>query len=121
MLVVGSSQIPQGAMTAQVGMGWLCFAYFFHTIGELCISPVGLSYVSKLAPLKLVGMMFGIWFVGNFIANFLAGQTASFMDSISSKTSLADFFKIFVAVPFIAGILMLLLNRFMNKRMHGIK
>ena len=121
MLVFGSSQIPQGAMTAQVSMAWLCFAYLFHTLGELCLSPVGLSYVSKLAPQKLVGMMFGIWFVATFIANFLAGQTASFMDSISSKTSLADFFKIFVAVPFIAGIIILLLNKYLHKKMHGIQ
>jgi POT family proton-dependent oligopeptide transporter len=121
MLVIGSSQIPQGAMTAQVSMSWLCFAYLFHTLGELCLSPVGLSYVSKLAPQKLVGMMFGIWFVATFVANFLAGQTASFMDSISSETSLADFFKIFVAVPFAAGIVILLLNKFLHKKMHGIQ
>jgi len=120
-LVIGSSQIPQGAMTAKVSMLWLCLAYLFHTLGELCLSPVGLSYVSKLTPKKLVGMMFGLWFFATFVGNFLAGQTASFMDEISSKTSMSGFFSIFVVIPFAVAAIVLLLNKFLNKRMHGIK
>ena len=121
VLVIGASQIPQGAMTAKISMIWLCVAYLFHTLGELSISPVGLSYVSKLAPKKLVGMMFGVFFLCTFIGNFLAGLTASLMDKISSQTSMAGFFSIFVAIPFAAGILALCLNRFLKRRMHGVE
>ena len=88
ILAYGGSTIPQGAKTASVSMIWLILAYLFHTLGELCVSPVGLSYVSKLAPVKLVGLMFGIWFVANFVANFLAGFTGSYIDGITEKYSL---------------------------------
>ena len=54
-------------------MWWLIIAFLFHTLGELFVSPVGLSYVSKLAPAKLVGLMFGIWFLASAVANYLAG------------------------------------------------
>src|SRR5690606_33664689 len=72
-LALGSKSIPSGAESASVSMMWLVLAYLLHSMGELCVSPVGLSYVSKLAPLRLVGLMFGIWFIANFIANLSAG------------------------------------------------
>ena len=62
VLAYGAKDIPQGAQTASVSMIWLIAAYFFHTTGELCLSPVGLSYVSKLSPKKWVGLIFGFWF-----------------------------------------------------------
>lgn len=119
-LSYGASSIPSGAQTAAVSMIWLILAYLFHTLGELCISPVGLSYVSKLAPANLVGMMFGIWFLANFVANLLGGLTGSFIDDISAKYSLSVFFLIFTLIPFAAGLIMLLLNKFLIKKMHGI-
>src|SRR5690606_26054980 len=82
-LAYGSRDIPQGAAVAQVSMLWLVLAYFFHTVGELCLSPVGLSYVSKLSPKKLVGLIFGFWFTSSAIANLLAGLSGSFIDQIS--------------------------------------
>ncbi len=120
ILAYGSYAIPQGAKTASVGMIWLILAYLFHTLGELCISPVGLSYVSKLAPVKLVGLMFGIWFVANFIANWTAGITGSYIDAITEKYSLAIFFLIFTFIPIAAGLVMLALNKMLKKKMHGI-
>ena len=84
--------IPLGAKTASVSIIFLILAYLFHTLGELCISPVGLSYVSKLAPLKLVGLMFGIWYVANFIANFAAGITGSYIDPIVDEYGMSTFF-----------------------------
>ena len=119
ILAYGSMSIEQGAKTASVSMIWLILAYLFHTMGELCVSPVGLSYVSKLAPVKLVGLMFGIWFVSNFIANLLAGVTGSFIDPIVEKYSMSFFFLIFTIVPIIAGFIMLGLNKFLVKKMHG--
>ena len=65
-LAYGSMSIPYGAQTASVSIFWLVFAYLFHTLGELCVSPVGLSYVSKLAPIRLVGLMFGFWLLSSF-------------------------------------------------------
>lgn len=57
-------------------MIFLTLAYLLHTMGELCLSPVGLSYISKLAPARLLGLMFGVWFVNAAIANKIAGMTA---------------------------------------------
>jgi POT family proton-dependent oligopeptide transporter len=121
ILAFGSSTIPQGAKTASVSMIWLILAYLFHTMGELCISPVGLSYVSKLSPPRLVGLMFGIWFVANFIANNLAGLTGSFIDNITEKYSLTVFFLIFTFLPILAGLVMLGLNKTLQRKMHGVQ
>ncbi len=121
VLAYGGRDIPQGALTASVSMVWLILAYFLHTMGELCISPVGLSYVSKLAPARLVGLMFGIWFLANFIANTLAGLSGSLIDKISSKYSISIFFLIFTLIPIVAGLIMLVLNSTLKKKMHGIK
>lgn len=119
ILAYGSMSIDQGAKVASVSMIWLILAYLFHTLGELCVSPVGLSYVSKLAPAKLVGLMFGIWFVANFVANTLAGLTGSLIDGITEKYSLSAFFLIFTVLPFLAGLVLLGMNKFLVKKMHG--
>lgn len=121
ILAYGSMNIPLGAKTASVSMVFLIFAYLFHTLGELCVSPVGLSYVSKLAPVKLVGMMFGVWFVANFIANWTAGITGSYIDPIVEEYGMTTFFLIFTLVPIGAGILMIILNKTLLKMMHGIR
>lgn len=120
ILAYGGSTIPQGAQTASVSMIWLILAYWFHTMGELCVSPVGLSYVSKLSPARFVGLMFGIWFVANFFANLLAGLTGSFIDNIINNYSITVFFLIFTFIPILAGAIMLGLNGFLKKKMHGI-
>ena len=120
-LVIGSMSIPAGAATARVSIIWLCLAYLFHTMGELCVSPVGLSYISKLSPKKFVGMMFGIWFGASALANYLGGFMASFMDKVSEESSLSGFFMIFVIATGVAGLLLLLLNRTLRKKMHGIE
>ena len=121
ILAYGTLGIPLGAKTASVSMLFLIFAYLFHTLGELCVSPVGLSYVSKLAPLKLVGMMFGIWFVANFVANLTAGFTGSYIDPIVEKYGMTSFFLIFTVIPFFAGLIMIILNKTLLKMMHGIR
>ncbi|WP_192820785.1 peptide MFS transporter [Rufibacter sp. LB8] len=121
ILAYGGMSIEKGAQTASVGMVWLILAYLFHTLGELCVSPVGLSYVSKLSPARLVGLMFGIWFVANFFANYLGGLTGSFIDRISAEYSISGFFLIFTFVPILAGLIMLALNGTLKKKMHGIE
>jgi POT family proton-dependent oligopeptide transporter len=119
ILAYGGMSIPQGAKVASVSMIWLILAYLLHTLGELCVSPVGLSYVSKLAPVKLVGLMFGIWFIANFVANLTAGLTGSFIDPIIEKYSISVFFLIFTIIPILAGLVMLALNKTLIKKMHG--
>lgn len=119
-LAFGSWNIPKGAETASVSMVFLILAYFFHTVGELCISPVGLSYVSKLAPVRLVGVMFGVWFVANFIANWSAGMTGSAIAKISNTYGVAGFFLLFSMVCGAAGLLLFALNPRMKKMMHGV-
>ncbi len=121
ILAFGSMGIPLGAKTASVSMIFLILAYLFHTLGELCVSPVGLSYVSKLSPAKLVGLMFGIWFVANFIANTAAGLTGRYIDPIVEDYGMATFFMIFTIIPIAAGIIMLAISKLLVKMMHGIR
>ena len=119
-LAYGAMGIESGASTAQVSMFWLIAAYFFHTVGEICLSPVGLSYVSKLTPKRLLGLMFGVWFLANFFANLLGGLTASTIDAMNEAIGLSGFFLVFTAIPIAAGLIMLLISPFLKKRMHGI-
>ncbi|MGJ8592042.1 MAG: peptide MFS transporter [Aquaticitalea sp.] len=120
VLAYGSAGIPEGAKTASVSLMFLVIAYFLHTLGELCVSPVGLSYVSKLAPVKFVSLMFGIWFTANFFANLLGGFTGSYMDPIMEEHGLTTFFLIFTIIPIIAAVIMFLLNPMLKRKMHGI-
>jgi POT family proton-dependent oligopeptide transporter len=82
---------------------------------------VGLSYVSKLAPAKLVGLMFGIWFLASAIANYLAGLSGAMIDKISEEYGLATFFFVFTAVPALAGIVLIAGSRELRRLMHGIE
>ena len=120
VLSIGASSIPQGAETAAVSMIWLIMAYFFHTMGELCLSPVGLSYVSKLSPKRLAGLLFGLWFTASAIANFIAGWTGSYIEKISETYSMSTFFLMIASIPAFAAIVLLVLNPKLKKMMHGI-
>lgn len=73
----------------KASMIWLVLAYLFHTMGELCISPVGLSMVTKLAPLRLASLMMGVWFLINFCANYLAGQIGVYAQQAGELTVFA--------------------------------
>jgi POT family proton-dependent oligopeptide transporter len=119
-LAYGGRDIAAGASVAQVSMFWLIFAYFFHTVGELCVSPVGLSYVSKLAPAKLVGLMFGVWFTCTAIGNWLAGKSGSLIDKISAEYSISTFFLIFTILPIAVGLIAFALTPLLRKWMNGV-
>ena len=120
VLAYGSMSIPQGAKTASVSIMWLILAYFFHTMGELCLSPVGLSYVSKLSPKKFLGVIFGFWFLASAIANKLAGWTGGLIDNIVASYSMSTFFLIIAALPAGAALLLLVFSPLLKKLMHGI-
>ncbi|WP_443939326.1 peptide MFS transporter [Pedobacter sp. MW01-1-1] len=119
-LAYGSSSIPAGAKVASVSMIWLILAYLFHTLGELFISPVGLSYVSKLVPGRMIGIMFGIWYLAIAIGNKIAGTTGGMIDEITAQYSMSTFFLIFTLIPVGLGIFIILLTPIIKKLMHGI-
>ena len=116
-----------GAQAAEGGSKvtpfWIIAALFVHTCGELCLSPVGLSLVSKLAPLKFASMLMGTWFLANFVANFIAGQLSGQVDKISERGFIlpgqAGFFLIFMVAPIAAGVVLLVLVPKLKKMMHG--
>lgn len=120
-LAYGGLSIEQGAKTASVSIIWLILAYLFHTLGELSLSPVGLSYVSKLSPPKLLSLMFGMWFTATALANGLAGLMGSLIDYITTAYSISFFFMIFTVVPIGAGLILVFMNKWLVKKMHGIR
>jgi POT family proton-dependent oligopeptide transporter len=85
LLGVGFMVLAWGAMgieDGKVGMRWLVVTYFFHSVGELCLSPVGLSSVTKLSPDRLVGQMMGTWFMGAALGNLIAGLVAGRIENL---------------------------------------
>ena len=118
LLAFGSSGVAEGA---KVSMVWLILAYLFHTLGELCLSPLGLSYVSKLVPARMIAFMFGMWYLAIAIGNKLAGSFGGMINEITEQYSLSAFFLIFTVVPISAGIIVALLNPLLKKLMHGVK
>lgn len=120
-LAFGAREIPAGAQTASVSMIWLILAYLLHTLGELSLSPVGLSYVSKLTPPRMIAFVFGIWYIFISIANKLAGVTASYVDDISQNVGMSGFFLIFTLVPLAVAALIALFSKRIVRMMHGIE
>ena len=118
LLAWGSYGIEDGV---KVSMIWLILAYMFHTLGELCLSPVGLSYVSKLVPARMIAFMFGMWYLAIAIGNKLAAVLGGQIENITAKYSLSTFFLIFTIVPIVAGLLVIMLNPVMKKLMHGVR
>jgi len=100
--------------TGPVGPQWLFFVFLLHTIGELCLSPVGLSMVTKLAPARVGAMMLGVWYLANAIANYLAGILESLL-----KESSFPIYGFLVASSIGAGIVLLLITPLLKKLMHG--
>tara|TARA_R110002049_G_scaffold68422_11_gene177413 strand:- start:7875 stop:9632 length:1758 start_codon:yes stop_codon:yes gene_type:complete len=121
VLSFGASGISSGAQTASVSMIFLILAYLLHTMGELCISPVGLSYLSKLVPARMIGFMFGVWYLAIAIGQKAAGTMGGMIDKISEQYSMGTFFLIFTLVPVGVGIISIVLNPLLKKLMHGVR
>jgi POT family proton-dependent oligopeptide transporter len=105
-------------------MVWLTGMYMMHTMGELCLSPIGLSLVNKLAPLKFASLLMAVWFLANAFANKLAGvlsalypegKTTQFLGY--QMNNLYDFFMLFVAMSGIAALILFLLTRWLQNLM----
>jgi len=120
-VAIGASSIEPGAKTASVSMIWLILVYFFHTMGELCISPVALSYVSKLVPGRMIAMMFGIWYLAVAIGMKLAGVFGEASEGIAQSEGLSYFFWLLTAVAVGLGVISALLYPIIKKLMHGVR
>ncbi|WP_147678400.1 peptide MFS transporter [Algibacter pacificus] len=118
LLAFGAFGIEAGV---KVSMVWLILAYLFHTLGELCLSPVGLSYVSKLVPARMIALMFGMWYLAIAIGNKLAAVIGGQIENITKEYSLSVFFLIFTIVPVVAGLVILGLNPLLKRLMHGVR
>jgi len=112
VLMIGAAQ--QTATGAKAHMLWVIGAYFLHTVGELCLSPVGLSMVSRLAPARLTSLMMGVWFLSSFVANYLAGL----IGGASEKLGEFQLFGAIVAATTLAGLVLWALAKGITAKMH---
>jgi POT family proton-dependent oligopeptide transporter len=99
---------------------WLVATYLIHTVGELCLSPVGLSSVTKLAPRKLVGQMMGFWFLATALGNLIAGLLAGTFSVDAIQQWPAMYLKITV-LPIAAGLLLIVFSRLLKKLAPDVK
>jgi len=113
--MVGAVLEQGGDTTVKTSMLWLVGAFFFHTLGELCLSPIGLSLVTKLAPLRLASLMMGAWFGCNAIANYVAGYVGSHVGELGA---MAIFSGIAVTAT-VSGVILLLFANKLVLWMHG--
>jgi POT family proton-dependent oligopeptide transporter len=128
LLALGYLWIAFGVQNVQPGlkvsMVWLIVMYMLHTWGELCLSPIGLSLVNKLAPLKFASLLMAVWFLANAFANKLMGElSALYPDGKTTyflgykMETMYDFFMLFVIMSGIAALLLFLLSRSLGKLM----
>jgi len=101
----------------KVSFVWLIIVYFFHTVGELCLSPVGLSVVTKLSPAKFASLLMGVWFLSSFFANYVSGLFAGNYDSMDHR--------IFFLIPALltggSALVLILLIKLLKKLMHDVE
>jgi POT family proton-dependent oligopeptide transporter len=112
VLVVATQLSASGV---QVSPMWLTVVYLLHTTGELCLSPVGLSAMTKLAPARICGLMMGVWFLATSVGNFMAGRLAGFYESMP----LRDLFLTIAMFGIVAGVLLLVLSPAIKKNLMG--
>jgi POT family proton-dependent oligopeptide transporter len=129
-LVFGSTFAGPGN-NFQVGLWWLAGLYLIHSLAELCISPVGLSMITKLSIARVVGLMMGVWFLSISVAQYFAGLVAQFasVETVGGqvtnlKVSLDTYTGTFTTIAYIAiaaGVVLFLLSWPLQKWMHGVK
>ena len=127
VLVIGC----KAAVDGHVNMWWLVVAYLLHTLGEICVSPVGLSSVTKLSPVKIVGFMMGVWFLATAGAEYIAVLLANIAQVKTDAGEVSDpslalgsyqnLFGVLFYMGLAFGILLLLLSPILKKLSHGIK
>lgn len=120
-IAIGATGIEPGAKTASVSMIWLILVYLFHTMGELCISPVGLSYVSKLVPARMIAFMFGIWYLAVAIGMKGAGIFGENIDKIADEHGLSYFFWLLTLISVSIALLSIIMAPVIKKLMHDVR
>ena len=133
LLSLGYLLIAFGVKDVQAGtkvsMLWLVGLYFIHTMGELSLSPIGLSMVNKLSPIRFASLLMGVWYLSMATANKLAGALSTLYPE-DGKTkfivgyeiaTMYDFFMVFVIMSAIAAIILFLLSHTLKKLMHGVR
>jgi POT family proton-dependent oligopeptide transporter len=121
-MVVGARRSEGGHLVSPF---WLVAAYTFHTFGELWLSPIGLSTVTKLSPPQLTSRMMALWFFATAVAELLAGQLAAFTDRVARGELFhllggqADFFLLFVVSSLVAGAALVALVPTFKRLSHG--
>ena len=113
----GLNIVDNTDVTIKAGMIWMILTYFLHTIGELSLSPVGLSIVTKLSPARFASLFMGVWIMAAAFANMLAGLISSYVVELGASTVFASI-SVFVMV---LGILMVSLNKVIERMMHGVR
>ncbi len=121
-VVFGAKHVASGT-GIKASMFLVIAMYFWHTVGELCLSPTGLSYVTRAAPVRLVSLLMGIWFISSFLANLGGGLVAAQVEKIESGEiklpwsfgGQADYFFLFVVTSFAAGAVILALSPLLRK------
>ena len=117
----GAGGIEAGAKTASISMIWLILVYLFHTLGELCISPVALSLVSKLSPARMIAFMFGVYYLAVAIGMKLAGVFGENVDKIANEKGISYFFWMLTIIAVILGVFSIVMQPVIKKRMHGVR
>jgi POT family proton-dependent oligopeptide transporter len=115
LVLVPAASMASGGMF--VSPLWLTAVYLIHTFAELCLSPVGLSSMTKLAPARVVGSMMGVWFLGASVGSFVAGNMAAFYEEMP----LERLFGMVSLLPIAAGILLLLFAKRFTRMMGGVR
>jgi POT family proton-dependent oligopeptide transporter len=113
VFMLGASK--QSDAAGKAALMWVVAAYFFHTAGELCLSPVGLSMVTKLAPARYASALMGVWFLSNAVANYLAGKIGTYAEKLGE-------FQLFLSIAIAsaaAGVVLLAIAPMLKRMMHG--
>jgi POT family proton-dependent oligopeptide transporter len=126
LMLMGSGFLVMAAAAAIVAHGtkvlpyWLLMTYLLHTFGELCLSPVGLSYYTKLAPKRFVGQMMGMWFLATSLGNLVAGLIAGEFDANNVPAMSGQYMHI---VYFTVGVgaVLLVISRPVKKLMGNVE
>ena len=113
----------------KVSMLWLVGLYFIHTLGEITLSPIGLSMVNKLTPIRFASLMMGVWYMSTATANKFAGMLGGLYPEEGKVKSLLgyqietlhDFFMVFVVMSAVASLILFLLTKKLQKMMHGVE
>jgi POT family proton-dependent oligopeptide transporter len=107
MIVASAGMAPD----AKRSILWLVGSTLVYTVGELYLSPIGLSFVTKVSPIRIVSMMMGVWFLANFIGNYMTGYLGTFYEKMPHQ----QFFLLLLTIGVVAGIVLFVIGRPLQK------